>query len=205
MSGYGEPEWVNPTTEATSGVTQEANTPSNVTAPAADNSSSAGSAGEGKLALMGLSVLGICLSAMMGALGVLTIIKVKEAGIGGDLSEPFLAAYMVMFATLLFVYELMWWSPMPVVNMALRKNFGFLYGLRGKGLYLIFVACLCLGLGSDASVKELNWATGIAFLAAGCLHWFIICFHPDLAGKYVAPTAGLAATDSEDPQLSNVV
>lgn len=161
------------------------------------------SRGDGSLALMGLSILGMGLAAMMAGLGVLTIIEVHESGVADDLSEPFLAAYMVMFALLLFMYELMWWTPLPAVNKAMRKNFGFLYGLRGKGLFLIFVACLCLGLGKDASIKELNWATGISFLAVGCLHWFVICFHPDLASKYVAPTAGLTSTD--DNNSNNVV
>jgi hypothetical protein len=152
------------------------------------------SGGSKTLGLMGLSILGMCLSVMMTALGVLTLIEVHRNGLG-DLSEPFLAVYMVMFAVLLFTYELMWWTPMPGVNKALRKNFGFLYGLRGKGLYLIFVACLCLGLGKDASVNELNWATGIAFALAGCLHLFVVCFHPEMAQKYVAPTAGLAGPE----------
>lgn len=162
-----------------------------------------GGGGKGGWALMALSILGMGLSAMMAALGVLTIIEVNEGGMGNDFSEPFLATYMVMFAILLFLYELMWWTPMPSMNKAMRKNFGFLYGLRGKGLYLIFVACLCLGLGKDASVKELNWATGVSFLAAGCLHWFVICFHPDLAGQYVAPTAGLSGTESTEEQNAN--
>lgn len=167
-------------------------------------STGGGAKGKARLALMGLSVLGMGLAAMMGALGVLTIIEVNGSGVG-QLSEPFLAAYMVLFALLLFMYELMWWTPMPVVNKSLRKNFGFLYGLRGKGLYLIFVACLCLGLGKDASVKTLNWATGIAFLAAGCLHWFVICFHPELAGQYTAPTAGLGGDAPVEEAGANVV
>lgn len=155
---------------------------------------------------MGLSVLGMGLAAMMTALGVFTIIEINKAGVGDDFSEPFLAAYMIMFALLLFFYELMWWTPMPALNKVMRKNFGFLYGLRGKGLYLIFVACLCLGLGKDASVSALNWATGVAFLATGCLHWFVVCFHPELAGKYVAPTAGLMSAESkEDANTANVV
>ncbi len=140
------------------------------------------------------------------ALGVLTLIQVHFGGIGDDFSEPFLASYMILFALLLFMYELMWWTPMPFINKALRKNFGFMYGLRGKGLYLIFAGCLCLGLGNDATVKELNWATGIAFLAVGLLHWFVICFHPDLAMKYVAPTAGLLSTgaSTEEPDHNPV-
>ena len=139
---------------------------------------------------------------MMCTLGVLTIISVHENGVG-DLAEPFLASYMILFALLLFFYELMWWRPMPKINKGLRRNFGFMYGLKGKGLYLIFVACLCLGLGKEASVKALNYATGAAFLGAGILHFFIVCSKPELAAKYVAPTLGLTAED--EPGTPNVV
>lgn len=131
------------------------------------------------------------------------MIEVHNQGLGEDFSEPFLASYMILFAALLFIYELMWWTPMPGINKSMRKNFGFMYGLRGKGLYLIFAGCLCLGLGNDATVEALNWATGISFLVVGCLHWFVICFRPELAMKYVAPTAGLG-DGSSDPN-ENVV
>ena len=152
---------------------------------------------------MGMSVLNIALAAMMVALGVLTIIEVHKEGLkDGDLSEPFLATYMIMFAALLGIYEFMWWMPVPHINKSMRRNFGFLYGLLGKGLYLIFVACLCLGLGTDAYVKELNWATGILFLVDGCLHVFVVFFRKELALKYQAPTAGLTADDTDE---NNVV
>ena len=154
--------------------------------------------------MAGLSVMDIGLSVMMAALGVLTLIEVHGSGVG-ELSEPFLAAYMVLFAALLFAYEAMWWSAVPWVNKSLRKNFGFLYGLKGKGLYLIFVACLCLGLGKDAKVKTLNYATGAAFLGGGCLHWFVVCAYPELAQTYVAPTAGLGGDEPELPTAENVV
>ncbi|KAL3919542.1 MAG: hypothetical protein SGILL_003705 [Bacillariaceae sp.] len=137
----------------------------------------------------------MALAGLMTALGVLTLIEVHRAGLGA-LSEPFLAAYMILFAALLFMYELMWWSPFPSLNKSMRKNFGFMYGLRGKGLYIIFMAFLCFGLGKDASVKALNYATGASFLAGGLLHFFVICFHPDLAMKYQAPTAGLVSSDT---------
>jgi len=131
-------------------------------------------------------------------LGVLTLIEIHLHGLkkGADFSEPFLAAYMILFAVLLFMYELMWWMPMPFVNKVLRKNFGFMYGLRGKGLYLIFTGCLCLGLGDDASVKVLNVATGSFFVSAGILHWVIVCMYPKIALKYVAPMAGLVDESS---------
>ena len=150
---------------------------------------------------MGLAVL-------MAALGVLTEIAISSGGVnqkssdddgtndGGssrnrfqsyDLSEPFLAFYMILFAIVLFVYELMWWSPITGLNDTLRKNFGFMYGLRGKGLYLIFVAFLCFGLGMDARVLVLNYITGISFLACGLFHIFIICGKPEIALQYQPP------------------
>jgi hypothetical protein len=130
----------------------------------------------------------------MASLGVLTLIEIHRNGLG-DFSEPFLASYMVMFAILLFVYECMWWKAVPALNKTLRKNFGFLYGIRGKGLYLIFVAFLCLGLGRDASVQSLNWATGLAFLAGGVFHIFLVCVNPMITQEYIAPTAGLATNN----------
>lgn len=133
---------------------------------------------------------------MMTALGVLTLIEFSGVS---DTSAAFLAAYMIVFATLLGAYEVMWWIGIPWINKMLRKNFGFLYGLKGKGLYLIFVAFLCLGLKNDSfskQVKILTWATGISFLAIGVLHLFIVCVHPTISEKYRAPTAGLSSTNN---------
>lgn len=158
---------------------------------------SSDAAKSGKTMLVLLSVLNIGLSAMMATLGVLTLITVHRNGFAG-LAEPFLAAYMVMFAILLFVYELMWWRAMPGLNKSLRRNFGFLYGLRGKGFYLIFVAFLCLGLGKEALVSTLNFATGIAFMGVGCFHIFLVCANPHMSAEYIAasPTAGLLSNDN---------
>ena len=150
-----------------------------------------------------LSLMNMGLAALMSALGVLTIIQVHRTGIG-DLSEPFLAFYMILFAVLLFIYELMWWSPVPKLNKDMRKNFGFMYGLRGKGLYLIFVAFLCFGLGKEAKVAALNYCTGASFLAGGLLHMFVIFFRPQIAMEYQAPTAGITG-DSSTSFSENVV
>mmetsp|Transcript_26060 Transcript_26060/g.38532 ORF Transcript_26060/g.38532 Transcript_26060/m.38532 type:complete len:198 (-) Transcript_26060:149-742(-) len=139
-----------------------------------------------------LSVLNMGLAAMMAALGIMTLINFAGGQTTDDFSEAFLAVYMILFAALLFTYELMWWMSMPAINKVLRKNFGFMYGMRGKGLYLVFVAFLCIGLGTDNSVKALTWATGISYLVAGVLHMFIVCSHPEISAKYQAPTAGLS-------------
>jgi hypothetical protein len=148
---------------------------------------------------------------MMAALGVLTILEFigSEVSINDVTSKPFLAAYMIIFAALLFLYELMWWAPMPVINRTLRKNFGFMYGLKGKALYMIFVAFLCIGLKNESNetIKILNWATGIAFLLTGILHYFLICTTPNILEKYKPPTAGLTnfGGNNNQGQGDNVV
>lgn len=142
-----------------------------------------------------LSIVDMGLAVMMAALGVLTLLDFNNPN---DLSEAFLAVYMMLFAVLLFGYEFMWWMTVPSVNKVLRKNFGFMYGLRGKGFYLIFVAFLCIGLGDDNSNRTLTWATGISYLVFGAIHVFIVFVHPTISLKYQAPTAGLLAADNQE-------
>jgi len=153
---------------------------------------------KGSVILVLLSFIDIGLAAMMTTLGVLTLIAFSGVS---DTSAAFLATYMIIFATLLATYEVMWWIGIPWINKLLRKNFGFMYGLKGKGLYLIFVAFLCLGLKNDSfpkQVKILTWATGISYLVVGVLHLFIVCIHPAISEKYRAPTAGLSSADGGD-------
>jgi len=207
MAGYGEPDWISPQQgSSTSAIVADANINPNVSVGASSSASSGnqGTNSKGGIVLCLLSLVNMGLAAMMTALGVLTIIQVHRTGLG-DLSEPFLAAYMILFAVLLFVYELMWWSPLPKLNKDMRKNFGFMYGLRGKGLYLVFVAFLCFGLGKEAKVAILNYATGASFLAGGLLHLFVIFFRPETAKEYQAPTAGLVSNNDGTRMSENVV
>jgi len=68
---------------------------------------------------------------MMATLGVLTLLEFDGGSSLTDIAAtPFLASYMILFAVLLFFYELMWWMPVPKINIMLRKNFGFMYVLR---------------------------------------------------------------------------
>jgi hypothetical protein len=126
-----------------------------------------------------------------------------------SISEPFLAFYMILFAVLLFLYEMMYWTPLEALNINIRKNFGFMYGLRGKGLYLVFVGCLCFGLGKDASVKFLNYLTGICWFLGGVGHVFLYCTNAELAADYspasVAGTSLSQKAFGEAPPDDNVV
>ena len=129
---------------------------------------------------------------MMGALGGISLIDflIKPAL---EITATFLSAYMVIFAALLFLYEFIWWQPIASLNIIFRKNFGFFYGLRGKGFYLIFIAFLTLGLIEDdqSKIAGLDWATGIGWLLSGCLHMFVSCSVPGSNDLYKPPSAGL--------------
>ena len=147
------------------------------------------SAGQGKGSCIQrlLSILNLLLCAGMMALGILTLIEFQK---GMDISEAFVATYMILFAALLALYEFMWWSTVDAINKSMRKNFGFLYGIKGKAFYLIFVAFLTIGL--ESSIRWLRYTVGIAFLADGALHLFLLCSKPDLVSNYKAPTGGLS-------------
>jgi len=125
---------------------------------------------------------------MMCCLGVFGIME--RGTEAGALSEIFVSIYMILFAVLLFLYELMWWKSIDKVNKNLRMNFGFLYGIKGKALYLIFVAFLVIGLKDDVSVQFLRYMTGGCFLGTGILMLFVHFTKPDLLSNYEAPTGG---------------
>jgi COPI associated protein len=139
-----------------------------------------------------LSLFNCILAAAMGALGVLTLLAFKPDS--DVLTTAFLSIYMVVFGGLLFLYELIWWQPIAHLNRMFRKNFGFMYGLKGKGFFLIFIAFLCLGLRDNAetAVEGLDWATGIGWLAGGIIHISLAFCWPEIAAKYRPPTAGLS-------------
>merc|ERR1712232_1030870 len=120
----------------------------------------------------------------MSWLGVVAILN--YFGNGGknirDYPEIFIALYMLVFSILLFTYELMWWANIDYLNKVLRKNFGFLYSITGKAMYLIFVAFLCIGLDEKltGNQKWLKWTTGISWLVTGLFFLVLRYFQPHL-------------------------
>lgn len=148
-----------------------------------------------------LSFVNFGLAALMGALGILSLIYMSPEAVAANISLAFLAVYMIVFAALLFLYELIWWQPFAGLNKMFRKNFGFMYGLKGKGLYLVFIAFLTLGMKdqNNTGVKGLDWATGISWLAVGVFHVFISFTWQDINQIYKPPTAGLTESTTETP------
>ena len=128
----------------------------------------------------------------MATLGVFALINFN----GTDLTAAFLGVYMVIFAVILAAYEFIWWQPVASLNKTFRKNFGFMYGLKGKGAYLIFIAFLSLGLkDTNVCLSGLMWASFVAWLAAGCFHIFFGFTWPQANDAYKPPVAGLSAQD----------
>jgi len=141
--------------------------------------------------------LGLC--GAMAATAVYVLLNVGFTD-GKEMSEAFVGCYMIIFSMLLAGYEIMWWMPVPWVNKSLRKNFGFLYGLKGKAGFIIYVAILNFGLigSNDAevgdsgyTVEEFNIGVGICMLFNGLCHFFIYCRHHEHFETYEAPSAGL--------------
>mmetsp|Transcript_36787 Transcript_36787/g.77636 ORF Transcript_36787/g.77636 Transcript_36787/m.77636 type:complete len:207 (-) Transcript_36787:167-787(-) len=197
MSGqYGEPDWASATNTTTpvtdTGVSNDASSgwassgenfgaaATNANAPGMMNVSS----GKVNWFQRFLSIFSIGLAAMMCCLGVFGILEHSE------IAEIFVSLYMILFSVLLFSYELMWWKSIDSVNKNLRMNFGFMYGVKGKALYLIFVAFLVIGLKNDVSVTFLRYMTGGCYLGTGVLMLFVHFAKPDLLSGYEAPTAG---------------
>ena len=130
---------------------------------------------------------------MMCCLGVYGLIQ------NSGISEIFVSIYMILFSVLLFCYELMWWMSVDAINKNLRMNFGFMYGIKGKALYLIFIAFLSGGLKEEVSFVWLPWLTFGGFLGTGVLLLFLHFARPQLLESYKAPTAGFGGQSTNSP------
>lgn len=139
--------------------------------------------------LISFLLIGLCAS--MVALGLMILFEHDYTDLT-DMISIFIAAYMILFGVLLFLYELMWWCTVDLLNKRIRKNFGFMYKVQGKALYLVFVALLCLGTNPEAlgELKWLQWVTGIGWAATGVFLEFLIFFRPSVFHNYQSPSGG---------------
>ena len=76
----------------------------------------------------------------------------------------FVAVYMFFFASLLFVFEGAQIRHVEAVDNVLKRNFGFMFNVMGKALYMIFIAFLSFGLGEPAT---LSFITGLLLAGFG--------------------------------------
>ena len=76
----------------------------------------------------------------------------------------FVAVYMFFFASLLFVFEGIQIRSIEALDHVFKRNFGFLYNVMGKSLYIIFIAFLSFGLGEPLT---LSFITGLLLASFG--------------------------------------
>lgn len=69
--------------------------------------------------------------AATGALGV------KDSNSVNDTGVIFVGIYLIVFAAILFAYEMAQICPIEAFDLPMKRNFGFLYGPNGKGLYML--------------------------------------------------------------------
>ena len=99
------------------------------------------------------AVMNVGLAFMVAATGALAVGSANSANDAGSI---FVGIYMVGFAAILFVYEVLQLLGVDSLDTMYKKNFGFLYGPIGKSCYLLFIGVLSFGLNSP------SWAIATA-------------------------------------------
>jgi hypothetical protein len=70
---------------------------------------------------------------MMAACGAFVV---RDSRSVTDTGMTFIGIYMVLFAAILFCYELIQVKPIAAIDNIYKENFGFLYGPNGRGMYM---------------------------------------------------------------------
>ena len=102
-------------------------------------------------------IINMALMVMMSATGVLGI---KNSSSVTDVSTVIVGLYMILFAAMLAIFELIQIYPCSAIDFLYKKNFGFLYGMIGKSGFTIFMAVLSFGI---IDPQQLAVATGNNF------------------------------------------
>merc|ERR1719235_2417091 len=97
---------------------------------------------------------------MMAATGVLGILQAASTD---DTGVVFMGLYMIIFSLILAVFEISQLRPSMGIDNLWKRNFGFLYGPFGRGIY-IFIAILCFGIDKP---YQLALASGVVIIFVG--------------------------------------
>lgn len=130
---------------------------------------------------LALMIINLGLSCMMAATGVLGIMASDSTS---DTGVIFMGLYMLIFALILAVFEISQLRPSMGIDNLWKRNFGFLYGPIGRGIYMIFIAILCFGIEKP---YDLALASGIVIIIFGSLQIFVSLWYPryfDKKDKY---------------------
>jgi hypothetical protein len=78
----------------------------------------------------------------------------------------FQGIYMIVFAFILFFFETFSLSRVEMLDLFMKRNFGFLYGPVGKGLFTLMIGVFAFGLEEPNGV---GIATGVVVAGWGTL------------------------------------
>ena len=112
---------------------------------------------------MGLAVM----MAASGAIGMAGVNDISKT------SNLFVGLYMIIFALIFFSFECIQIAPekLATLDRIFRRNFGFLYKMKGKSIFVIFIAFLNFGL---ETAGDIALATGILLCINGAVQ--LICY-----------------------------
>ena len=98
-----------------------------------------------------------------------------------DVGNIFVGLYMTFFGILLGFQELLLLCTCQGLSMAMKKNFGFLYGVHGKSSFMVFMAILPSGLQG----VPLRVPCGVTVGAWGIIHTLWYFRYPDHFVKHI--------------------
>jgi hypothetical protein len=116
---------------------------------------------------------------------LMTLNEVREAG------RVFVATYMIFFAFLLLAIEAIEVHRSEKLNFLLQRNFGFLFSVIGKPLFIIFIAFLNFGLNTS-----LGLITGLLLLFDGVFQIILFLKYPETLESLIYQKANSVETNA---------
>jgi len=108
-------------------------------------------------------IVDIALSVIIAATAITEFMDVS--GIS-QTEDVFVSVYALLFTLILFAHEISQIVTLEWLDNIFRKNFGFINGVKGKGIFLVFIAFLLFGL-SDS--QNLGIYSGVLLCSHGLI------------------------------------
>ena len=143
--------------------------------------------------------IGMCIfmaaTGVLGIMGAVELRKEEEESSSNDelaITDVFVGTYMILFGLVLFCYEVAYLSKIEFLNLVMKRNFGFLYGVLGKCCYIIFIAILVFGLSQPPKMVLACGITVACWAPIQLLYYMRFPDHFDKVEKYNPREDGLA-------------
>ena len=123
-----------------------------------------------KIVQMAFKLVNMAACVMEAACGALGIARTKSVQ---ETALVFVGLYMILFAAIIFLYEMIQIRPCGYIDEVWKKNFGFLYGVGGKCCFIIFMGILAFGISEPIYDMAMSTGVLVAFwgFIQGVLYW----------------------------------